>query len=154
MGLVALGIPFCLFAMVVLLVWIRYHSRQVEAKTRAEIQKHFLDKFGSGKELAEFVESESGRRFIDELVTRQPDHFEQLHGARAGGLILPGFLFALPGLGFLGLTAWVDTDLAIPTVIFLGMGVGFLITAWIKYRMAATGDTPEDEAPTREEPLP
>ena len=136
-ALTGLLVPLGVFAMVILLVWISHRSNEVEARTRAETQKHLMDKFGSGRELAEFIESENGKRFLEELATRRADPLERLfeQQTRHFRFIVPGTLLTVVALGMLALTLTGTENMTVPGVILLSLGLGFLISAGVMRHM-------------------
>src|SRR5689334_4475959 len=60
-------IPIAFFAMIALIVFVIARRRQAEVRARAEFQKQILDKFGSGKEFADFLGTEASQRFFATL---------------------------------------------------------------------------------------
>ena len=60
-ALVPLLVPIAGTAMIVFIVWFETRAKQAKVQARTELHKHLLDKFGSGTELAQFIETE-GRR--------------------------------------------------------------------------------------------
>ena len=153
----AILVPLGLFAMAVLLVWMRHRSSEVEARTRAETQKHFLDKFGTGRELAEFIESENGKRFLEELATRRADPLDRLFGLQARHMrfVLTGTLLTVLGLGLLSITL-MGTNMTVPGIIVLSLGLGFLISAGVLSQMTKklnlTGTQTEQDEGSRRDP--
>ena len=157
----AILVPLGLFAMAVLLVWMRHRSSEVEARTRAETQKHFLDKFGTGRELAEFIESENGKRFLEELATRRADPLDRLfeQQTRHFRFIVPGTLLTVLGLGLLSITLFLPsmgTNMTVPGIIVLSLGLGFLISAGVLSQMTKklnlTGTQTEQDEGSRRDP--
>ena len=55
-------IPFAGIAMIVLIVWFKTRFRQARVQARTELHKHLLDKFSSGTELTQFLETEGSYR--------------------------------------------------------------------------------------------
>jgi hypothetical protein len=123
-------IPFALFAMVVLIVWIASRRRQEELRARAEFQKQILDKFGSGKEFAEFLGSEGSQRFLESLSSRSlGSQGHILRGMRAGITV------SALGFGFL-LLSGLRRGLVVPGVLLLALGIGALIAAAVSYHFS------------------
>ena len=60
-------VPLGVFSMVVLLVWLGTRQQQAKAQARADLNKHFLDKFATGQDLTEFLGKEGSQRFLDEM---------------------------------------------------------------------------------------
>jgi ABC-type Fe3+-siderophore transport system permease subunit len=120
-------VPLGLFAMVVLIVWINRRMEDSKLKTLAETQRLLLEKFGSGTDLAAFLESSAGKSF---LLPERKDLRKRVLGTITAGMIL---IFV--GLGMIGLTR-VENDLIIPGVISLSLGVGFLVAAAMSYYLS------------------
>jgi hypothetical protein len=124
-------IPIALFAMVVLLAWLAIQRKRAEMQARAEFQKQILDKFGSGKELAEFLGSEGSQRFLENLSARSYGGRDRVLGGMRAGIVL-----AALGLGFVLLaTSKHQRDLLVPGVLLLAVGAGLLIAAATSHRL-------------------
>src|SRR5438309_10113217 len=120
-------IPIAFFAMIVLIVFVIARRRQAELRARAEFQKQILDKFGSGKEFAEFLGTEGSQRFLATLSSQgMGSHYRMLRTMR-GGITL-----AVLGIGFLLLTA-LRRGFVVPGVLLLALGAGLLISAAVSY---------------------
>ena len=139
-------VPLFVFSMVVLIVWLRFRLTVARAGIRAESQKHLVDKFGSGRELAEFVESEGGRRFLEELTAKPVDP-----AGRVLNLVKAGLILATLGVGFLVLMVR-EVELIYPGVIVLALGIGFLIAAWVSHRLSKKWGVPGQNEPGTEGP--
>ena len=63
----AVFMPLGSFVMVVFIIWFVTRQKQAKVQARTDLHKHLLDKFGSGNELAEFLESEGGKKMLGEL---------------------------------------------------------------------------------------
>ena len=53
-GAIGALVPVAMFAMVAVVVWLKYRHRQAQVQVQAELRKQMLDKFGTGAELAAF----------------------------------------------------------------------------------------------------
>ena len=131
-------VPLGFFAMIVLVIWVVHRSKEIRAKARAETQRLFLDKFESGKELAEFIESENGKRFMQELSEGPADDFDD---HRRRGLIVPGLILSFMGVGMMTLT-FMGNDMIVPGVILFCIGAGFLASIPLMNRMAVGSKEP------------
>jgi len=127
-GLLALLVPFALFATILIIAWLFVLYRRSQAHARAEFQKQVLDKFASGREFAEFLESPASKRFLDELGSRGPK--EQILSSMRAGVVL-----AVLGLGLLGLSL-TRRGFLVPGVLALALGAGFLIATAVSYRLS------------------
>ena len=123
-------IPIALFAMIVLIVFVIARRRQAELRARAEFQKQILDKFGSGKEFAEFLGSEGSQRFLATLSSQGMGPRYRVLRTMRGGITL-----AVLGIGFLLLTA-LRRGFVVPGVLLLALGAGLLISAAVSYHFS------------------
>jgi len=123
-------IPFALFAMIVLLVWLAVRYRQTQLRAQAEFQKQILDKFGSGKEFADFLGTEGSRSFLESLSMQSYGSKGSILRFMRGGVTL-----TVLGAGFL-LLAGIRRNFVVPGVILLAIGVGLLISAALTHYFA------------------
>ena len=125
-------IPIAFFAMIVLVIFVIARRRQAELQARAEFQKQILDKFGSGKELAEFLGAAGSERFFAALSAHNVDPRHRVLPGMRGGITLAMF-----GIGFLLLTG-LRHGFVVPGVLFLALGLGLLISAAAAYHLSKT----------------
>jgi hypothetical protein len=123
-------VPLAFFAMILAIVWLAMRKRQAQIRARSEFHKQLLDKFASGKEFAEFLESKGSQRFLEELGSLGGGPYERTLGSLRAGVIL-----AVLGLGFFALSL-MRRGFMIPGVIIFALGVGFLLAAAISHRLA------------------
>jgi hypothetical protein len=118
-------VPLGAFAMVVLIVWLVHLSNKNKIREQAELQRHFLNKFGTGQELTQFLETPQGQRFLKEMTIKDDARGpkERIIGSVKGGIVL----LAL-GVAFFALLR-IEHDLIYPAVILLALGIGLLISA-------------------------
>ena len=129
-SIVGLLVPIAFFATIVVILWLLLRQKQARIQTRTDFHKHLLDKFQSGREFAEFLEGKGSQRFLDELWSQRAGPRNQLLTAMRKGIVL-----AVLGLGILGLS-FTRRGLVIPAVVILALGVGFLISTAISYRLS------------------
>jgi hypothetical protein len=123
-------IPFAFFAMIVLIVFVVARRRQAELRARAEFQKQILDKFGSGKEFADFLGTEGSQRFLAALSSHAGGTRDRVLRTMRCGITL-----AVLGIGFLLLTA-LRRGFVAPGVLLLALGAGLLISAAASYHFS------------------
>ena len=123
-------VPLGVFAMVVFIVWFGTRQKQVSVQARTDFHKHLLDKFGSGTELAQFLESEGGKKMLEDLAADRVSPQERALTHVRAGVILTGL-----GIGFLVLTTQ-NPDLVFPGGLLAALGMGFLVAAWASRRLA------------------
>ena len=123
-------IPIAFFAMIALIVFVIARRRQAEVRARAEFQKQILDKFGSGKEFADFLGTEASQQFFATLSASSMGPRYRILRTMRGGITV-----AVLGLGFLLLTP-VRHGFVVPGVLFLALGAGLLISAATSYHFS------------------
>lgn len=129
------------------MVWVvvngRRRARTVQAMT--EFHNRLLDKLGSAKDFADFLQSEGGSRFLQSLSTERVNPNQRILSSIQTGTVL-GML----GLGLLML-GWTygerfDVFVVLGTV-GLMLGLGFLISSGVAYRLSRTLGVLEDKPP-------
>jgi hypothetical protein len=129
-GFLALLVPFAFFATIVAIFWLFIRQRQARIQARIQFQKQLLDKFSSGREFAEFLGSEGSQQFLQEFWSQSRGPREPILSALRNGIVL-----AVLGLGMLGLSL-TRRGFLVPAVLVLALGVGFLISMAISYRLS------------------
>jgi hypothetical protein len=137
-GLVGILVPISLFAMIAVIAWLAMRQRQARLRIKAEFHKQLLEKFSTGREFADFLESKGSQRFLDELWAQKTNSRERFLRA--------GVVLTMAGLALTGLS-WIKKDLIILGVILLAIGGGYLISTWISYRMAGKPNLPDNTHP-------
>ena len=139
--------------MVGFIFWVGFDSRRrrLIAKSQSELQMKLLDRIGSGKELVEFSQSEGGLRFLESLTLVGQGKGANGSGAigKILGSIQKGVILSLLGLGllFVGWKYQLE-PFSILGVLTLALGLGFLISAAISYKLSkGVGLIPEIESP-------
>lgn len=127
---VGILVPFAFFAMIVVLFWLFMRQRQARIQARIQLQKQLLDKFSSGREFAEFLGSEGSRQFLQEFWSQSRGPGGPILSAMRNGVVL-----TVLGLGMLGLSL-TRRGFLVPGVLVLALGVGFLISMAISYRLS------------------
>ena len=140
-GVLALLVPFAFFALVALLIWLIYRNSQSKTRARMEFHTQLLGKFTSGSEFAAFLGSKGGQRFLEGLWSQQVNAKERILKAMGAGVVL-----TVLGLGLLGLS-WRTGGFVFPGVLLLALGVGFLISTGISYRLSKKWDLLRDKEP-------
>jgi hypothetical protein len=111
-------------------------------KLQSDVHGKLIERFGTSQELATYMESEAGKRFLEAAPI--PVNFEQDQRvpsavARVLTPLQIGVVLALLGIGFLSLRkAHVDLDipmLVIGTMILMP-GIGFILSAGISWLLA------------------
>lgn len=132
--ILALLVPFAFFATIVVISWLLLRHRQTRMRARAEFHKQLLDKFSSGREFAEFLESRGSQRFLEELWSQSMGPKDRILNAMRNGIVL-----AVLGLGLLGLSL-TRSGFLVPAVLALALGVGFLVSTAVSHRLSKQWD--------------
>lgn len=126
-----------LFSTIAFLVWTVFSTirRARIARIQADIQGKLLDKFTSGQELTNLLQTEQGKKLLDSLaVTEQVKPYGRILAAAQVGVIL-----ALAGAALLLLRKYVSgayETLLVVGALALAMGIGFIVSAAISYRLS------------------
>ena len=131
-------VPFAVFAMIVCIVWFGTREKQARIQARTDLHRHLLDKFGSGTELSQFLETDGGRRMIEDLGKSGVNP-----RARAQRPMIAGVVLTCLGVAFLLLTVR-EADLLIPGGLVLATGIGFLIGAFVTLRLSKSWDADKE----------
>jgi hypothetical protein len=124
-------IPLGFFAVVVLIYWLKRRADEVKVKARAESRRQLFDKFGSGQELMTFMETENGRRLLDQLMSDDETNAQ----GRVLESVKVGVILTVLGLGMTVLMRW-ERDMVYPAVILVALGAGFLIAGGTSYLLS------------------
>ena len=112
-------------------------------KLQTEVHGRLIDKFSSSQELAAYMETDAGRRFLEAAPI--PVNFEpHQHVPNAVARVLTplqiGVVLVLLGIGLLALRH-VQADMEIPMLVFgtivLMPGIGFILSAGLTWLLAA-----------------
>ena len=123
----------------VVTVIIKAFKQKSILRTRAELYNRLLDKFSSAPEFVNYLESEVGRQFLEEITIQGAAPTNKILGS-----IQKGVIFVLAGLGSLFLGNLFDKTLGgdlyivliVGGTIVLMLGIGFLISTGITYRLS------------------
>ena len=131
-------VPLAAFVMIVFIAWFGTREKQARIQARTDLHRHLLDKFGSGTELSQFLETEGGRRMVANLENREANP-----RARALRPMIAGAVLTCLGVAFLLLTVR-EEDLLIPGGLVLAIGIGFLIGAFVTLRLSKSWDADKE----------
>ena len=104
------------------------------SRAQFDLQRRMLEKFASAAEFGAFLESGSGRKFLEAISS---DAHTQ--ATRIFGSIQKGAIFTLIGVVGFVVVATKPGDLmplAVPSGILLAIGLGYLISAFATYRLS------------------
>jgi len=122
------------FGFIAFFVWHSSRERFEKRRLRLEEQSRILDRLGSGAEMAEFLKTDEGRKFLDRLD--EPDAPPKRNGYRIGiiGLMTTGAIATALGVGFCvasGISSY--EDLLVGGLVIVCTGIGCLLASWIQY---------------------
>jgi hypothetical protein len=123
-GLEEIVVPIAVFTMLVLLAWLKLRQRQAQIQTATELRRQLLDKFASGRELSDFLESKSGQQFLIPLPSVSRGGWQR------------GLIATMLGLALLGLALKGQGHYLVVGVLLVTLGVALLISALISHRLA------------------
>lgn len=113
---------------------------RAQLRNQADFHNKMLEKFGSAGEFAAYLQSEAGQRFFENLGSEPSTPLTNILGSIQKGVIL-----SLLGLGLLMVSRSFTFEnggnaMFVIGVISLMIGLGFLISSAISYRLAKTWD--------------
>jgi len=114
--------------------WVLSRRRQERSRAQFDLQRRMLEKFGSASEFVSFMETDSGRKFLEAVSSEV-----QSQAARIFGSIQKGAIFTLIGVVGFFVVAYEPEDLiplAVPSGLMLAVGLGYLISAFATYRLS------------------
>ena len=123
-------VPLGFFALIGLIIWMLLRKSQSRTVSRSEFYKQVLDKFSSGREFTEFLESKGGQQFLADSSSQPLGVKERILKTTRIGTFLTVF-----GLGLLALSL-VKHNLVVAGGILIALGVGFLVSARISYDLS------------------
>lgn len=131
-------------------IWNRTRDSLERRRLELDAQDKLLERIGPGEALTEFLTTDEGRRFLDQLTASQSAPTRS-KDPRKGVLILTTLgLVALFG-GFFMVNALLIPNLLVddpeitldvlpivasPAILLTGAGIGALIAAWIMHRLS------------------
>jgi hypothetical protein len=129
-SLASFTIPLAFFGVIGLIGWLMYRRSQIRLQARMEFHRQLLDKFSSGGEFATFLNSTGGQRLLEDLWSQRVNAKERIIRSMQGGVVL-----TVVGIGAL-LLSIRSHGFVFPAVLVLALGVGFLISSRVSYRMS------------------
>ena len=112
-------------------------------KLQSDVHGRLIDKFSSNQELAAYMETEAGRRFLEAAPIPMNLGSEQRVPNAVARVLTPvqvGVVLVLLGIGFLFLrhaSPEMDTPMLVLGTVTLMPGIGFIISAGLTWALAA-----------------
>ena len=135
-GLIPLLAVLMSFVLVGVIVLVISRSRLRRLELQAEVQSKLIEKFGSSAELLAFLQSPTGKQFVNGVQTGNAVHLRDRMLAGYSRAIVLSFL----GAAFLAL--WLITNtrgLAWPGVLLFALGLGNLVATWTTAKLSQSG---------------
>jgi hypothetical protein len=109
----------------------RARNHRMELQT--SVQTKLIDRFSSAPELIEFLQSSTGREFVNGVQSAPAMITRERIVTSVGRSIVLLFI----GLGFFAMSWATETrGLVIPGVIFFFLGGGYLVASYASYRLS------------------
>jgi len=121
-------------ASMVLIVWMvmDFLRRRQQARSAAEFHARLLDRITSTKDLADFLNSDGGRRFMDSLALQREDTPQQ----RILRSMSAGIVLTVLGIGLAMFTSEIPyhpefaLSVGFMSALALSLGIGLLLATW------------------------
>lgn len=126
------------FGGLVAIFWVIFSSirRLKVARMQSEVHRHLIEKMGSSQELLTFLGSDSGKQLVASIGIEQPNREPY---SRILGSVQTGVILLLVGIALLFLGAFfanAEEGCFIVGSLAAALGVGFLISAGLSYRLS------------------
>ncbi|MGN6186574.1 MAG: hypothetical protein ACTHQM_23300 [Thermoanaerobaculia bacterium] len=129
--------------MVVLVVFFITRARQRRVEVQTEMQSRLIDRFGTAPELINFLQSPAGREFVAGVQTAPA----VLTRERILGGMTRAIVLSCLGGAFVLLTFTYEKDFAVPAAILLSLGIGYLISTVLSYKLSGKFASTTDFTP-------
>jgi hypothetical protein len=126
------------FGGTVAVFWVVFSTirRLKVARVQAEVHSKLIEKIGSGQDFLTFLDTESGKRLVASIGIEQPSRnpYNRILASVQAGVILVSVSIALL---FIGVNfADVAEGFKILGLLGIALGIGFLISAGLTYRLS------------------
>ena len=136
---IVIGVVLIIAAAWIINVVVKAFKEKSIVKTKAELYSRLLDKFGSAEGFVEYLESETGRQFVEEVTIQGTAPTNKILNSIRIGVVL-----VMAGIGALALGNIFDNTLGgdlyivlvIGGTIVLMLGGGFLLSTFLTYRLS------------------
>ena len=131
-------VPIAPFVTTIAVVWFAMWQKMRQSRLRADLQKELIAKFSSGQELTEFLNSESGKLFMEYKAGSK-----WAWKGRAITLVVVGIISIGAGIGFLFMPQSRQA-----TGLFIAVGVALIVSGAISdilaKRMGIVDQAPDE----------
>jgi hypothetical protein len=148
--LVAIVVIPSLCLMVGWLTWMLTRTNHLKTRARIELNQRLLEKIGSAQEVVQLMQTEEGRQLLEALTMERTISLEQILST-----VQKGIVFTAVGLGAVSLRLFSQTGFGVFIVlgVFVGaIGLGFLVSSGVAYRLSKSWDLLESRKAQRDRP--
>ena len=129
------------FSTICFITWTIFSSvrRLRMARTQADVQTILLSRFDSAQNMAAYAQTDAGQKFLSAIRFDHETPMGPMLDCVRWGIVI---LFLGGGLCILRAMGAVDSDVIIPGVLALALGIGFEVAAlvsWYLYRSMGLG---------------
>lgn len=127
-----------IFPGIVIVFWVVFSTfrRMKVARIQAEVHSKLIDKFASSQDFLTFLDSDSGKKLVASIGIEQPNRnpYNRILASIQAGVILVSvsIAFLIIGVNFPDLAE----GFKVVGALGLALGIGFLISAGISYRLS------------------
>jgi len=126
-------IALAALAIAPLMAWIAHRSKDAKIQARRDIQRDVLAKFSTGDELAKFIDSDGGRRLLNQLADEGEDPRQKILGGLYPALILSALGL---GLWYVNYTEVNNARMLTAAVLVGALGAGFFAATALSYYLS------------------
>lgn len=130
------GIAFIYMVGTVVTGALESRRRALEIRSRTDVLNRILDKFGSSRDLIELSESPGGKRLLEALGSEPNGVGSKILTAVQRGIVLTVVGFGVLVLSLTITEQAVEEFIRIAGVVLLALGIGYLGSSALSYRMA------------------
>lgn len=148
--LVAIIVIPSLCLMVGWLTWLLTRTNHLKTRARIELNQRLLEKINSAQDVAHLLQTEEGRQLLEALAIERTTSLEQIVSTVQKGVIL-----MTVGLGAISLRLFFPTGFALFIIlgVFVGaVGLGFLVSSAVAYKLSKSWDLLEPRNVQRDRP--
>ena len=119
---------------------LQYKEKMRVIKARADVHTHLVERFGSAPEFVQFLQTDGGRQLLENITTEQSPAAQGILGSIERGCLLTLLGLGLLLMGYFVISEAARRDAVTSVYLFggvsLSLGIGYLITAGISYRLS------------------
>lgn len=128
---------------IVCLAWcvntlIRSLKAKANVRTRSELYRQMIDRFGTAPEFIAFLQSDTGQKFIDGNVNEEGSPKGKILVSVQIGIVttIVGIgMFLIGGLAVSNFGGDIQLISNIAAIILIALGIGFLLSSFVTYRL-------------------